>query len=106
MKLPGNLNMMFQAAQNKMKKLEEEVRKMEAEASAGGDMVTVRASGSGELLSVRISPEVVKGGDVEMLEDLVLSAANEAVRKVKELKDEKTKEATGGMDLSMLNGLM
>lgn len=102
MKLPGNMNAMLQTAQNRMRSFEDDMKKLEVEASAGGDMVRVRANGSGEVISVKISPEVIKDNDAEMLEDLVLSAVNEAFRKVHEAKEEKMKEMTGGMDLGAL----
>jgi nucleoid-associated protein EbfC len=102
MKLPGNMASLMQAAQSKMKNLEEDMKKLEAEASSGGDMVRVRVNGGGDVLSVKISPDVLKENDVEMLEDLVLSAVNEAFRKVRESKEEKIREITGGIDLSSM----
>jgi DNA-binding YbaB/EbfC family protein len=62
-------------------KVQEEMQNREAEASAGGGAVKVTARGDGTLLSIKIDPEVVKSGDVEMLEDLVLTAANQALDK-------------------------
>ena len=66
MKLPGNMASIMQAAQSKMKNMEEEVKKKEAEASSGGDMVRVKVNGSGDVLSVKISPDVLKDNDPEM----------------------------------------
>jgi nucleoid-associated protein EbfC len=102
MKLPGNMASIMQAAQSKMKNLEEDMKKLEAEASSGGDMVRVKVNGSGDVLSVKISPDILKENDVEMLEDLVLSAVNEAFRKVRESKEEKIREMTGGIDLASM----
>lgn len=85
-----NLNiaaMMKQAQmmQSRMQEIQEEVGQKTVEATAGGGMVTAVANGRGELISVKIDPEVVKGGDVEMLEDLVLAAVNEAHRRADEM---------------------
>ena len=78
-----------QEMQEQMKQLQEEAAKETAEASAGGGMVTVAMGGNHELLSVRIAPEVVKSQDVEMLEDLVRAAVNEANRKIEQAMTEK-----------------
>ena len=67
------------------------------EGSAGGGMVTVTANGQGDVVAVRIDPEVMKGDDVEMLEDLVLAAVNEALRRSKELAAERMGRITGGL---------
>ena len=66
--------------QNKMKKLQDELAEKEFEGGSGGGAVTVKASGSQQLTSVTIDEEVMKSGDVEMLQDLVLTAANEALK--------------------------
>jgi DNA-binding YbaB/EbfC family protein len=70
-----------------------------AEASAGGGMVTVVANGKGEVLSLKIKKDVVDPDDVEMLEDMVLGAANEALRKTRERLAEEMGKITGGMGL-------
>ena len=85
-----NLNiaaMMKQAQmmQSRMQEIQEEIGQKTVEASAGGGMVTAVANGRGELVSLKIDPEVVKGGDIEMLEDLVLAAVNEAHRRADEM---------------------
>jgi nucleoid-associated protein EbfC len=76
------------------------------EGSAGGGMVKATVSGSGELQSVSISPDVVDPEDVEMLEDLVVAAVSDALRRAQELQAEKMGAVTGGMDLGGLGGLL
>lgn len=71
-----------QAMQKKMAKEQEELAKREFEATSGGGMVTAKVSGTGTLLSLTIDPEVVNKEDVEMLQDLVVAAVNEATKKV------------------------
>ena len=77
-----DINALMKQAQKMQEKIQKEIAELKVEATAGGGMVTVTMSGSHELLSIRISPEVVKAGDVEMLEDLVRAAVNEARRKI------------------------
>jgi nucleoid-associated protein EbfC len=76
------------------------------EASVGGGTVTVVVSGSGELRSISISPDVVDSDDVEMLEDLVLAAVSEGMRKAQELAAGKMGAVTGGLDVGGLGGLL
>jgi nucleoid-associated protein EbfC len=90
-KLPGNMQQMMQRAQQMQEKLQQEIQQIRVEASAGGGMVTVHMDGQKNLLSVKIDPEVA--GDVEMLQDMVVAASNEAVKKV----DEQIKGKMGGM---------
>jgi len=85
------MNQMMRQAQQMQEKLAQEIAQIQVEASAGGGMVTVRMSGQKNLLSVRIDPEVA--GDVEMLQDMVVAACNEAVKKV----DEESKQKMGGL---------
>ncbi len=91
MKLPGNMQQMMRQAQQMQEKLQQEIAQIKVEASAGGGMVTVQMDGQKHLLAVKIDPEVA--GDVEMLQDMVLAAANEAVKKV----DDEIKGKMGGM---------
>ena len=90
MKMPNMQNMM-QQAQQMQKKMQERIAQIRVEASAGGGMVTVKMDGQKNVLGVVINPEVA--GDVEMLQDLVMIACNEAVKKV----EEETKAKMGGM---------
>src|SRR3954462_9640538 len=91
MKMPGNMQAMMQQAQKMQAKMQEEVALIRVEASAGGGMVTVKMDGHKNVTGVKIDPEVA--GDVEMLQDLVMAACNEATKKV----DDETKSKMGGM---------
>ncbi len=91
MKLPGNMQSMMRQAQQMQERLQQEIAQIRVEAGAGGGMVTVKMDGQKNVLAVKIDPEVA--GDVEMLQDLVLAACNEAVKKV----DEETKQKMSGM---------
>ena len=86
-----------QLMQKKMLKTQEEVGKKEVEATAGGGMVTVRANCQGEILSITLDPAVVDPSDVDMLQDLILSAINEVVKKGKETMQSQMAQITGGM---------
>lgn len=85
-------NMLSQARQQ-AEKLQEKMQQITVEASSGGGAVTVRMNGQKQLQSVTIEPDVGKSGDVEMLQDLIIAAVNEASRKV----DEALKSSLGGM---------
>ncbi|HWB96159.1 MAG TPA: YbaB/EbfC family nucleoid-associated protein [Bryobacteraceae bacterium] len=91
MKLPGNMQAMMKQAQQMQERLQQEIAQIRVEASAGGGMVSIKMDGQKNVLAVKIDPEVA--GDVEMLQDMVLAACNEAVKKV----DEETKAKMGGM---------
>jgi DNA-binding YbaB/EbfC family protein len=97
MKLPGNMQSIMKQAQQMQDRLKEEINQIRVEASAGGGMVTVKMDGQKNLLGVKIDPEVA--GDVEMLQDLVLAASNEATKKVDEAVQQKTSGLLGGMGL-------
>ncbi|GAB6113381.1 YbaB/EbfC family nucleoid-associated protein [Desulfomicrobium salsuginis] len=86
-----------QLMQKKMLKAQEETGKKEIETSVGGGMVTVKATCAGELLSVKIDPAVVE--DVEMLQDLILSAVNEVIKKGKDTVQAEMSQITGGMKI-------
>lgn len=88
-----NWGKILQEAQKMQEKLKQQMAEMKVEASAGGDMVTIMMDGNKQLLSLKIDPEVVNPEDVEMLEDLIVAAINEAVRKV----DEELKSQLGGL---------
>jgi DNA-binding YbaB/EbfC family protein len=90
-KLPGNMQQMMQQAQKMQEKLHQEIALIKVEATAGGGMVTAQMDGQKNLLSVKIDPEVA--GDVEMLQDMVVAAVNEAAKKV----DDEIKGKMGGM---------
>ena len=88
----------FQALQGKMQAAQAEIEAAEVEATAGGGAVKAVANGRHEFISITIDPEVAKD-DVEMLQDLVVAACNEAMRKVGELTENKMGAVTGGMGL-------
>ncbi len=98
-KIP-NLNQMMGMAQNMAKRMEEEMDALVVEGNAGGGMVTVSMDGHKRLKTLRIAPEVVDPADVEMLQDLVLAAVNDARAKV----DEKLKDSLGGVTGGMPGG--
>ena len=95
MKLPGGLDIesMMRQAQEMQEQMGREMKSMTVDAAAGGGAVSVRMRGDFEVVSLTISPELVKDGDVEMLQDLTVAALNEAKRKV----EESLKGKLGGM---------
>ena len=98
----GNMGSMLAKAQKMqadMQAAQEKVEQAEVEATAGGGVVTVRANGAKKILSVKISPEAVDPNDVEMLEDLVTAAVNEALSKADAMMQEQMSGITGGMNL-------
>jgi DNA-binding YbaB/EbfC family protein len=88
-----NIQQMMKQAQQMQEKLQKQMAEMKVEATAGGGMVTVVMSGSKQLLSLKIDPEAVSKDDVEMLQDLILAAVNDAQRKV----DDALQQQMGGM---------
>jgi DNA-binding YbaB/EbfC family protein len=97
MKMPGNMQSMMKQAQDMQHKLQEEIALIRVEASSGGGMVTVKMDGQKTVLGVRIDPEVA--GDVEMLQDMMMAAFNEAAKKVDEEARQKMSGMLGGMGL-------
>lgn len=98
----GNMQQLARQAQKlqqQMTKMQEELEAREFEAAAGGGMVTVKVNGRKELLSVEIKPEAVDPDDVEMLQDLVLAAVNEALREATETTEREMSKLTGGMSM-------
>ena len=95
----GNLMRQAQQLQAKMQQVQEEMATRTVEASAGGGMVTAVANGRHELVSVKIEKEVVNPADVEMLQDLILAAVNEALKKSQEMVAEEMKKLTGGLNI-------
>lgn len=98
---PKELQGLMAQAQKQAQALQERMRETVVEASAGGGTVTVKMNGNKQVLAVTIDPEAVKAGDVEMLQDMVLAAVNEAGRKV----DEAMQSSLGGM-LGGLQGMI
>lgn len=98
----GNMNNMIRQAQKmqqEMEKAQEEIEQNEIETSSGGGMVTVKINGKKQLTEVTIKPEAVDPDDVEMLQDLVMVAVNDAIKKVDEIAAEKMSRLTGGMNI-------
>ena len=95
----GNMMKEAQRLQQQMAALQEEVGKKRVDATAGGGMVTVEANGKQELVSIKIDPEVINKDDAQMLEDLVLAACNEALRKSRELVQQELGKLTGGLKI-------
>ncbi|MCH7690385.1 MAG: YbaB/EbfC family nucleoid-associated protein [candidate division Zixibacteria bacterium] len=102
----GNIGQMLkqmQQLQSKMQEVQTELESTEVEGSSGGGMVKVVANGKNEIMSVVIDPEVVDKEDVEMLQDLIVAAVNQAREKVQEMQSEKMSGLTGGMNIPGLN---
>lgn len=97
MKLPGNMQSVMKQAQQMQQRLQEEISQIRVEASAGGGMVTVRMGGQKNVLGVKIEPEVAS--DIEMLQDMMVAAFNEAAKKVDEEIQQKTSSLLGGLGL-------
>ncbi|HLE42092.1 MAG TPA: YbaB/EbfC family nucleoid-associated protein [Nitrospirota bacterium] len=97
--LLNNLMKQAQQMQERVKKLQEEAAGKSVEASSGGGMVTVVANGRQEVLSIKIDPSVVDPKDIEMLQDLITAAVNEALRKSQDLMKEEMGRLTAGMGL-------
>ena len=95
----GGLMKQAQKMQAKLGKLQEELEKRTVDASAGGGMVKVTATGKQEIASINIEPEVVDPNDIEMLQDLIIAAVNEAMRKSKEMVSEEMGKITGGLNI-------
>ncbi|MEK7449434.1 MAG: YbaB/EbfC family nucleoid-associated protein [Planctomycetota bacterium] len=93
----GKMMKQAQGMQKEMLKVQEELKERVVEASAGGGMVTVHINGQQELLSVKIDPEVFKSGDVSMLEDLMVAAVLEGMKKSKDLAQLEMNKITGGL---------
>ena len=98
--MPGNMNNLMKQAQRMQKQMEEQAKALEEktyEATAGGGVIKVTISGKKELTEVHIDPEAVDPDDVEMLEDLIVAAANEALRKCEEESQAQMAKITGGL---------
>ena len=104
MKFPGGMDLqkMMKQAQQMQEKMQQEMDQMRVDASAGGGIVTVQMRGTKEVESLKIDPEAIKDGDVEMLQDMIVAAVNEAGRKV----DEAMKSKVGGMLPPGLGGML
>ena len=102
MGMGGNMQQLARQAQKlqqKMAEMQEALEAREFEASAGGGMVSVKVNGKKELLALTIKPEAVDPDDVEMLEDMVMAAVNEALRDATETTEREMGKLTGGMNM-------
>ena len=100
MGMPGNMNNLMKQAQKMQKQMEEatkELQEKEVTSSAGGGVVEVTVSGNREVTKVKIDPEAVDPDDVEMLEDLIMAATNEALRQIEEISAQSMSKITGGL---------
>jgi len=95
----GNMMKQAQQMQRKMEEMQKELESREVEASAGGGMVTVRVNGKQQLLGITIEPDAVDPQDVDMLQDLIMVAVNEGVRKSQEMVQGEMGKLTGGMNI-------
>lgn len=98
--MPGNMNNLMKQAQRMQRQMEEaqkELEEKEITAAAGGGAVEITVSGKREITRVKLAEEVVDPGDVEMLEDLIMAAANEALRQLEELSASSMSKITGGI---------
>jgi DNA-binding YbaB/EbfC family protein len=95
----GNIMREAQKLQEQLAAVQEEVAKRKVDATAGGGMVTVEANGKQELVSIKIDREVINPDDAQMLEDLVLAACNEALRKSREMVQQELSKLTGGLKI-------
>ena len=98
--MPGNMNNLMKQAQRMQRQMEEAqkaMEEMEATATAGGGAVEVTVSGKKEVLKVKLAEEVVDPDDIEMLEDLIVAATNEALRKIDEASQQTMSKITGGL---------
>ena len=99
----GNMMRQVQQMQQKMADMQKQLEEMVVEGSAGGGVVRVVANGKNEIMKITIDPEVVNKDDIEMLQDLVLAAVNQAREKSQALQTEQMSSITGGMNIPGLN---
>ena len=98
--MPGNMSNLMKQAQRMQRQMEESQKELEEKeftATAGGGAVEVTITGKKEITKVKLSPEVVDPDDIEMLEDLIVAATNEAIRKIEELSQETMSKIPGGL---------
>lgn len=101
MKGMGNLLKQAQKAQAQIARIQEELATRTVEASSGGGMVIVQANGRGEILSIKIEKEVIDPTDPDMLQDLIVAAVNEALRKAQEMMQEEMGKLTQGLGINI-----
>lgn len=97
-----NMNQLFkqaQAMQQKMQEMQQKSEELTQEGTAGGGMVTSTVNGKGQLLRVKIDPSIINKDDVEMLEDLIIAAFNDAKNKIDERMNQEMASITGGLNI-------
>jgi len=94
-----NMQQLMKQAQQMQEKLQKQMQTIVVDATAGGGMVSVKINGQKQLLSIQIDPEVFTGGDKDMLQDLIVAAVNEGIRKVDEAMAEQLGSLTGGLKI-------
>ena len=100
--MPGNMTNLMKQAQRMQRQMEEKTKELEEKqytAAAGGGAVSVTVSGKKEVVKVKLAEEVVDPDDIEMLEDLIVAATNEALRKMDEISQQSMSKITGGMGM-------
>ena len=100
--MPGNMANLMKQAQKMQRQMEEQAKELETKeftATAGGGAVEVTVSGKREVLKVKLQEEVVDPDDVELLQDMVMAAVNEALRGVSDMSSQRLSAATGGMNI-------
>ena len=95
----GDMMKQAQKLQSKMMELQEEMANKTVEATAGGGMVTVVVNGKQEVISITIDPDVVDRQEIEMLQDLIIAAVNDGIRRSQQIWAEEMKKLTGGMSI-------
>ncbi len=95
----GKMMKQFKTMQKKMEKIQDELKDKEVEASSGGGAVKIVANGKQEIVDLKIDPDAVDEDDVEMLEDLILAAINEALRESRDMMEGEMSKLTGGMNI-------
>jgi len=95
----GNMMKQIQKMQKEMLKMQEELQQKTVVVSSGGGMISVEVSGKKELVSLSIDPEAVDPADLEMLQDMIMAAVNEGLRKVEEMMTTEMQKLTGGLNL-------
>jgi DNA-binding YbaB/EbfC family protein len=95
----GDLMRKAQKMQVEFAKMQEELKTREVEASSGGGAVNVKVNGAKQVLDIKIDRELAASGDLDMLQDMVRAAVNEALNKAQEMTDEESKKLAGGMNI-------
>ncbi len=104
-KMIGDMMKQAQKMQQEMGRIQEESKRKTVEAAAGGGMVVVVANGAMEILSIKIEKDVVNPEDIEMLQDLVVAAVNEALRRAQQMVSDDMGKVTGGMNIPGLGNM-